>query len=88
LLFIAFTREGAETGDELLEVYIATAVFVENGYQSDVTRQSDLLADSMKQKEADLVARGFEAICGRLRNSSRSIVPELSLSGESATTLA
>jgi len=29
---------------------------------------------------ADLVASGFEEIWGRLRNSSRSIVPELSLS--------
>lgn len=29
-------------------------------------------------ENADLVASGFDDICGRLRNSSRSIVPELS----------
>jgi len=31
-------------------------------------------------REANLVARGLDEIWGRLRNSSRSIVPELSYS--------
>jgi hypothetical protein len=32
LLFVAFAAEGAEPRDELLEVDIATAVFIEGGY--------------------------------------------------------
>ena len=80
LFFIPLARESAQAGHKLLKINVTAPVFVENG--NHPAREDTLVSNTRqprgRKRPANLVARGFDETWGRLRNSSRSIVPELS----------
>lgn len=80
LLLIALGAECAEARHEFLEIDVASAVFVEDGYHSARQRGHGQQqgTGTCGLETPYRVARGFDETCGRERNSSRSIVPELS----------
>ena len=83
LFLVAFGTEGAETRDEFLEVDITAAVFIEDGDHAAIECEVVSLGAIWAVRIIGVkvkyrVARGFDETWGSERNSSRSIVPELS----------